>query len=206
MIRRGATALAVVAVLAIASSAAADDDFTLYELLDPASASFRITYDVTESRAGREIYLNPVRPGSEVSDERVIDRATGQDLRFELITGAQGRAQGLLPEGVADEAKYLKVHLASPVPEDGEHRIRIIKTYRDPATYTLDGATIVWDRGLGIRANSVVLPAGFELIGSASPGMVSTLADGRVKISFLNDRDDTLGVRLVGRLAAGGGR
>ena len=47
MIRRGATALAVVAVLAIASSAAADDDFTLYELLDPASASFRITYDVT---------------------------------------------------------------------------------------------------------------------------------------------------------------
>jgi hypothetical protein len=206
MTRRAAAALLLAAALAIAPPALADDDFTLYELLEPGTASFKITYDTTEARAGREVYLNPIRPGSEVSDERVLDRATGEDLRFELITGAEGKADGLLPERVADEAEYLKVSLASPVPEGGEHRIRIIKTYRDPATYRIDGDSIIWERSLGIRANSVVLPRGYELIGSSTPGMLSTLPDGRVKISFLNDRDDALGVRIVGRRLPGGER
>jgi len=58
---------------------------------------------------------------------------------------------------------------------------------------------VVFDRGLGIRANGVVLPPGYELIASATPGIVTTLPDGRVKISFLNDRDDSLAVRVVGR-------
>jgi hypothetical protein len=37
------------------------------------------------------------------------------------------------------------------------------------------------------------------LIASASPGIVSTDADGRVRVSFLNDRDDQLPVKIVGR-------
>ncbi len=71
------------------------------------------------------------------------------------------------------------------VPAGGEVRLRIFKTYEDPASYTFEGDTIVFDRGLGIRANAVVLPPGYELVGSATPGMVSTLSDGRVKVSFV---------------------
>lgn len=198
--------LLLAAALLIAPPAMAEDDFTLYELLEPGSASFRITYDTTESRAGREFYLNTIRPGSEVSDERVIDRATGAALPFELITGAQGKAEGLLPDRADDTTEFLKIRLASAVPEGGEHRIRIIKTYRDPETYRVEGDSIVWERSLGIRANSVVLPRGYELVGSSTPGMVSTLEDGRVKISFLNDRDDALGVRIIGRRLSGGAR
>jgi len=36
------------------------------------------------------------------------------------------------------------------------------------------------------------------LIGCASPGIVSTDADGRVRVSFVNDRDDQLPVKCVG--------
>jgi len=37
------------------------------------------------------------------------------------------------------------------------------------------------------------------LVASQSPGIVSTDADGRVHISFLNDRDDQLPVKITGR-------
>ena len=43
------------------------------------------------------------------------------------------------------------------------------------------------------------LPKGYELVGSSSPAIVSLEADGRIHVSFLNDRDDQLPVKIVGR-------
>jgi hypothetical protein len=45
----------------------------------------------------------------------------------------------------------------------------------------------------------VLLPKGWELIECASPAIVSTDADGRIRVSFLNDRDDQLPVKIVAR-------
>ena len=42
-----------------------DDSYTRYELLDPASQSFRIIYDVTSTAVGSEYYYNTLRKGSE---------------------------------------------------------------------------------------------------------------------------------------------
>src|SRR5438128_9266602 len=78
--------------------AAADDSFTLYELLAPDSHRFAISYDVTTSREGDRFFLNPIREGSVASDERVVDRASGRPLRWEIVTGKQARAAGLLGE------------------------------------------------------------------------------------------------------------
>lgn len=185
--------------LAVPGSATAQSSFTLYELLDPATHAFAITYDTTTERAGSAVYLNPVRAGAAVSDERVVDRATGAELDWTLVTGAEAKSEGLLPDRASDEGLYLRIRLASPVPDDGERRIRIFKTYTDPVSYRSDGDRIVFERGLGIRANAVVLPPGYELVECATPGIVGTLPDGRVKVSFLNDRDDSLPVRVVGR-------
>ncbi len=193
------------AALVPAAPAAAQTAFTLYEMLEPGSAKFKITYDVTTARAGAEFFLNPIRVGSVATDESVIDLATGKELYFEVINGAQAKEQGLARALTPDDAEYIKVHLAQPIPAGGEARLRIIKTYEDAASYFVDGDTVVFDRGLGIRANAVVLPVGYELVGSRTPGIVTTLDDDRVKISFLNDRDDQLGVRVVGRKVGGGG-
>jgi hypothetical protein len=85
------------------------------------------------------------------------------------------------------------------VAKGSETRIRIYKTYTDAASYNEKDGVLVWERPLGIKRNVVILPLGYEVIGSASPGIVSTDAEGRVHLSFLNDRDDQLPVKITAR-------
>src|SRR5437763_10490714 len=173
----------------LALPAFAADEFTLYELLPPDTHQFAITYDVAQDKEGADVFLNPIRTGAVSTKERVIDRATGRDLKFEEVTNDKG-------------AKFIKVHLLAPVPKGGETRIRILKTYTDAASYYVDkNGQLVFDRPFGIKRDIVVLPKGWELIGSASPGISSTDADGRVRVSFLNDRDDQLPVKITARQA-----
>jgi hypothetical protein len=186
-------------LLLCSSPLLAADEFTLYELLPPESHQFAITYDVTQAREGAELFFNPIRPGSIASKERVVARASGDDLQFDVVSGKEAKTSGLISEKTADDAQFIRVHLPGPVPKGGQTRIRIIKTYTDAASYYLKDGQLVFERPLGIKRNVVVLPKSWELVGCASPGIVSTDADGRVRISFLNDRDDQLPVKIVAR-------
>ncbi len=180
-------------------SALAADEFTLYELLPPETHQFAITYDVSQNKEGALFFFNPVRPGSIASKERVIDRRSGKELQFELVSGKDAKTTGLVSAKAADDAQFIKVHLPGSVPKGGETRIRIFKTYTDAKSYYVQDELLIFDRPLGIKRNVVVLPAGWELVGSASPAIVSTGADGRIHLSFLNDRDDQLPVKIVAR-------
>jgi hypothetical protein len=146
---------------------------------------------------GAPYLFNPIRRGSVASDERVIDAATGKDLKFETVTFDIAKTHGLKGRQAADD--YLQVTLAHPVPKGGEARVRIFKTYLDAASYSASGPDLVFERTFGIKRNVIVLPAGFELIACSAPGIVSTGADGRISVSFFNDRDDQLLVRLRAR-------
>jgi len=183
----------------LAAPAAASDEFTLYELLAPESHQFAITYDVTETREGAQFFFNPIRPGSTASKEQVIERSTGKPLQFEQVSGKEAKASGLVRQETKDDAQFIRVHLPAPLPKGGETRIRIFKTYTDAASYYLKDGQLVFERPLGIKRNVVVLPKGWELVGSASPAIVSTDAEGRVHLSFLNDRDDQLPVKIIAR-------
>ena len=189
----------LLSLAALSCSAFAADEMTLYELLPPETHSFAITYDVTATREGAAYFFNPIRPGSTASKESVIDHATGKPLQFDTVTGKDAKASGGVSPRTADDALFLRVTLASPVPKNGERRIRIFKTYTDAPSYGLKDGLLVFDRPLGIKRNVVVLPAGWELVGNASPGIVSTDPDGRVRISFVNDRDDQLPVKITAR-------
>ena len=60
------------------------DEYTRYELLDPASASFKIYYEVTATTAGAKFFYNPIRKGSTASEEGVLDAMTiGAESRRE---------------------------------------------------------------------------------------------------------------------------
>jgi hypothetical protein len=78
------------------------------------------------------------------------------------------------------------VTLARPVPENGQGRVVIVKTYKDAKSYYVDGKTIVFNRPLGIRRNKVVLPAGYEVVGLTVPSQIRTEKDGRIAISFMH--------------------
>jgi len=185
------------AVLALPAAAA--DEFTLYELQSPETHQFAITYDVTATREGAQFFFNPIRPGSVATKERVIDRSSGKELKFETVNGKDAKVTGLVPADTSDKAEFIKVHLPGPVPKGGETRIRIFKTYTDAPSYTLTDGKLVFVRPLGIKRNVVLLPKGWELIECASPGIVSTDEDGHIRVSFLNDRDDQLPVKIVAR-------
>jgi hypothetical protein len=173
------------------------DDYTRYELLAPETAQFKIVYEVTATRPGALFYFNPIRKGSEASDEAVFDRASGKPLRFEVVDGAAARAAG---EAAADlDTRYIKVELPRAVPKGGELRIRIDKTYRDPKSYFVEGERVVFARSLGVRRNAVVLPKGYELVACNVPAQVLEEPDGRLSVSFVNAGPDAASVVVKGR-------
>jgi hypothetical protein len=197
-----ATVAALTAALAGAPAAHAQnrssDEYTRYELLEPGSGKFRIIYDVTAVTPGATVYYNPIRKGSEATDESVIDLMTGQPLKFEVVSGAQAREGGF--ERADPDTSYIKVALARPVPANaGEGRIRILKTYRDAKSYYVEGDTIVFARPLGIRRNSVILPPGYEIVSCNTPVQVIEEADKRIGVSFIHTFPGEADLVLKGR-------
>jgi hypothetical protein len=181
--------LAVIAVSALFVQAAGQyisaDTYTRYELLPPETHQFRIYYEVTETRAGARFHFNQIREGSEASDESVIDLATGKALKFEVVSGTQAKTDSP-DENFSATGHYIKVNLAHPVPAHGEYRLAIIKTYKDEKSYYSEAGQIVFKRSLGIPRDSVVLPAGYEIVSCSVATQVLLQVDGRLKLAFVN--------------------
>ena len=176
-----------------------EDILTQYDLLEPESHQFAIRYDVSATQPDSTVYFNIIRPGSEATDEKVLDRASGKEIQFELSNGKEAKAAGQAESDTDDKTPFIKVSLPRPVPKDGEFRLRIFKTYKDAKSYYQDGDIIIFDRSLSIKRNTIILPKGYELIASTVPVIVSTESEGRIKVSLINDRDDEMAVRVVGR-------
>ncbi len=159
--------------------------YTRYELLAPATHSFRIVYEITAATAGATTYFNPIRPGSVARDEHVTDRATGKPLAFAEVDGTVARAGGVADAAPGD--RFIAVTLAHPVPAGGGARLLIDKTYEDARSYHADGGNdIVFDRSLGIKRNIVVLPPGYRLVAVNVPSQVLEQPDGRIAVSLWN--------------------
>jgi hypothetical protein len=161
------------------------DEYTRYELLQPETASFKIYYEVTATTAGAKFYYNPIRKGSVASDENVYDAMSGKALHFDVVHGSEAQKDTLMSD--ADPGTdYIKVTLARPVPENGQGRMIIVKTYQDAKSYYREGNTIVFKRSLSIPRNKIVLPPGYELVECNVPSQILTEKDGRVAISFMH--------------------
>ena len=109
------------------------DSYTRYELLEPSNQSFRIIYDVSATTAGATKYFNGLRVGADHLVDAVWDLMTGKELNWEIVNGKEAKANGLSNANEAGE--YLMVDLARAVPEGGQARIRIDKTYKDVKSY-----------------------------------------------------------------------
>lgn len=178
------------------------DDYTRYELQEPGSAAFRILYDVSATTAGATAYFNGIRAGAEEEVHGVTDLHTGEALAWEVVDGEHARANGHPSANL--QGHFIKVTLARPVPDGGQGRVRIDKTYVDAASYFADGEDIVFERTLGIRRNAVVLPGGYELVEANYPVQVETEADGRIRVSFMNPGPGGIPLRVRARPLAKG--
>jgi tetratricopeptide (TPR) repeat protein len=172
----------------------------VYFLEQPESSAFTLYHDYTESRPGRDHYLNVVRAGSAVADPRAFLLDTGEELRVETVRGDEVARQGLLPADRVDEASEVVV-VRHPVVQPGASaRIRIHETYTDTRRYTRAGDELVWDRSLGRSMNEVVLPQGWIVTASDVPATVDGLDDGRVRLTFWNGGPDAAQVFVRARL------
>jgi hypothetical protein len=149
----------------------AADQYARYELGAPDTATFHVSYEVSATTAGATRYVDPVRPGTTVSQASAIDLMTGQPL------------------AVSPSATALVVTLLRPVPQKGQGRIRIdktVKTVTGSAGYSLTQGLGVFTEALNTRRGIVVLPAGFALVACNMPSQVLTEPDGRVSVAFMN--------------------
>jgi hypothetical protein len=166
---------------------------------DPATHSFSLYHDYTESRAGVGHYFNVVRAGSTVSNPSAVLLDTGEKLKVETVSGAELKKRGL-DAGEPVTATTQIVVISFPVVTQGQSaRLRITETYTDANRYMLDGDELVWDRAFGRPRNTVVLPAGWTVIASSIPSAVSTDPDGRQRLSFENGRNDDIQVLIRAR-------
>lgn len=174
-----------------------DDSYTRYEMLDPASQSFRILYDVSATRPGATYYYNTLRKGSDHKVDAVTDRMTGLPLTWTIVNGAQAKAGG--HASASEDTDYLQVKLARPVVAGSEYRLLIDKTYKDAKSYYVKDDRIVFDRTLGVKRNAIVLPHGYEVVKCNYPVQVYLENDGRINVSFLNAGPAEVPFRLEAR-------
>ena len=151
------------------------DAYTEYAILEPGTASFRITFLPEEDRPGATELVNATRGGSEGSDIEVFDPRTGKRLPFTYE-----------PDKNDPDTHAIHAKLAFPVPEGGVGRVLIYKTYDDPRTYLMHGDDIVWVRSLSGYRLGVLLPKGFAFLSANVAAQLSTTPDGRLKLAFAN--------------------
>jgi hypothetical protein len=176
----------------------------VYFLQPPETHAFDLYHDYTESRPGTSFYINEVRAGSTVSKPRARNLDTGEELKWEVLKGDAIKAAGLPVQNVTPQSEIV-VFRFSPVKAGESVRLRMYETYTDTARYKVVGDELVWDRSFGRPANAVVLPAGWVLTNSAIPATVSTMADGRVRLDFINPRPDEIAVLITARRRTAGG-
>lgn len=145
--------------------------YTQYEILEPGSEAFAITYQLENARAGQTTISNATRKGSEGTNISVFDPRTGLPLKFTYDEQPNG-----------DHA--INATLTAPIPQGGIGRVLIYKTYKDARTYQMKGDDLVWVRSLAGYRLGVVLPKGFAFTSMNVAAQMSTTADGRLKLSF----------------------
>ncbi len=177
---------------------AQQDREIVYFLRPPETHAFDLYHDYTESRAGTSTYLNVVRAGSTVSNPHARNLDTGEALGWEVLKGSAITAAQLPVSNVTPSTEVV-VFRFPPVKAGESVRLRMSETYTDSVRYKLVGDELVWDRAFGRPANIVVLPDGWVLTNSAIPATVTTRADGRVQLEFLNARPDELITLITAR-------
>jgi hypothetical protein len=170
----------------------------VYFLEQPQTHSFALYHDFTETREGSDKYLNVVRAGSKVSNPsaRILD--TGEKLPTETLRGPQIEKAGLDVKPLASDTEVVVVRFP-PVKKGQTLRLRIEETYTDPNRYGLVSDELVWHRSFGRPKNDVVLPEGWYLTVTSIPATISTMEDGRTRLSFVNGRPDAIDVFLKAR-------
>ena len=163
--------------LAAQTNHTVQDEYAVYDLLAPDTASFRTVYEVSVTTPGATRFSDRIGAGLTVVTSGP-DPTLATDSVVDLMTGAP------LTHTVSSSA--IEVQLARPVPADGgQARLRITQTYKDAKNYRRDGDGLIFERPIPIRHAAIILPAGYQLTECNVPSQVLSDPAGRVRVSFM---------------------
>jgi len=115
------------------------------------------------------------------------------------LKGNEIRKRGIdIGEDVGPNTEAVVVWFA-PLQMGHSARIRISETYTDAERYRMEGDELVWDRAFGRSRNTVLLPAGWAVVASSIPTVITTDADGRQRLEYENPRPDEVQVLIKAR-------
>jgi hypothetical protein len=147
-----------------------------------------------------------VRRGSTVSKPSARILETGDALPAEILRGDSIQRAGIdIGEAVRPDSEAVVIPFP-PVKTGESLRLRISETYTDPDSYLLEGDELVFDRNFGRPRNAVVLPVGWYVTACSIPATVSQLADGRIRLDFVNARPDSIDVLIKAKRRPAAGR
>jgi len=175
-----------------------------YWLLDPSTHQFRISHDFTVTRVGQASVHSFVRKGSVVApDATMTDLDTGKKLPTHVVSGKDVNALGYYPTPTDPDSAVVQGDLETPVAKGTSTRVRVEETYTDPAGYVVQDGELTWKRTLGRPLNFVTLPAGWMLTSVNTPATISLDEQGRVRLRFINIRNDELSIVIKARRRGG---
>jgi len=183
---------------------AAQNRDIVYFLRDPDTHAFDLYHDYTEERLGAHDYVNVVRTGSAASNPSARDLDTGETIPAQLLKGDAIKAAGIDdPDiGTITPDTEVVVFPFKPLKTGQSIRLRMSETYTDPVSYKEVDGELVFHRSFGRAVDAVVLPAGWVLTNSTIPGQISTTADGRTRLDFVNPRPDEIDVLITAKRAS----
>jgi hypothetical protein len=186
-----AFALTLAAPLLAQPPQTVQDEYAVYDLLTPDTASFRTVYEVSVTTSGATVFADRIGSGLTTvnkADDGVVDVMTGAPLKYTVTSSA------------------IEVQLARPVPAaGGQARLRITKTYTDLKNYRREGDGLVFDRAIPIRHAAIILPAGYQLTECNVPSQVLADSDGRIRVSFMHQAPGAAALILKARPGAPAG-
>jgi hypothetical protein len=201
----GVAAMLLGALAARAQFHRAEQDRKItYWLLDPPTHQFKISHDLTITRAGTKYAHSFVRKGSIVApDSKMYDVDTGKELKTYDVTGKDVNALHYYTEHYDDDMVVVQGDLDRPIGEGQSMRVRVVETYTDPVGYTEQNGELIWKRTLGRPLNYVTLPMGWMLESVDNPAVISLDEQGRVLLRFTNPRNDELNITIKAKRRSG---
>jgi hypothetical protein len=166
----------------------------VYFLQPPETHAFDLYHDYTESRVGVGTYINEVRAGSTVSNPRAKNLDTGEDLKWEILKGSAITAAKLDVANVTPQSEIVVFRfLAGEAGRVGTHSdVRDVHGHRSiqGRWQRVDLGSELWptDERCGVTCGL----GADEQLPFRRP--VSTIADGRVRLDFVNPRPDEIAV------------
>ena len=150
------------------------DEYAVYDLLAPETASFRTVYEVAVTTPGATVFHDRHRQRSDdrcrQADDGVVDLMTGAPLKYTVTQRARSRCSWR----VRFRPTAARRVCGSPRPT---------RTRRTIAAMATGSSSIAPFR---IRHAAIILPAGYQLTECNVPSQVLADPDGRIRVSFMH--------------------